>query len=135
MTNSEMDVRGYKPADETYYEYKDEEETPRGVHYEKTQDEDIDASTIGRYAKTKDFKHWPFKVGNAMTQNTPEDIQHNVDTGASSGYATMEDFMKEDSAKEQAWVERENESIVSLAINNWFGLKGYIMSFFPDKKS
>ena len=80
MTNSEMDVRGYKPADETYYEYKDEEETPRGVHYEKTQDEDIDASTIGRYAETKDFKHWPFKVGNAMTQNTPENIQHNVDT-------------------------------------------------------
>ena len=135
MTNSEMDIRGYEPADGTYYEYKDEEDTPRGVHYEKTQDEDINASTIGRYAKTKDFKHWPFKVGNAMTQNTPENIQHNVDTGGSSGYATMEDFMKEDGAKEQAWVDRENESIVSLAINNWFGLKGYIMSFFPDKKS
>ena len=43
--------------DGTYYEYKDEEETPRGVHYEKTQDEDINASTIGRYAETKDFKH------------------------------------------------------------------------------
>ena len=43
--------------------------------------------------------------------------------------------MKEDSAKEQAWVERENESVLSLAINNWFGLKGYIMSFFPEKKS
>ena len=59
MTNSEMDVRGYEPADGTYYEYKDEEETPRGVHYKKTQDEDINASTIGRYAETKDFKHWP----------------------------------------------------------------------------
>ena len=49
MTNSEMEIRGYKPADETYYEYKDEEETPRGVHYEKVDDEDIDSSTIGRY--------------------------------------------------------------------------------------
>ena len=35
MTNSEMDVRGYKPADETYYSYKDEEETPRAIHNEK----------------------------------------------------------------------------------------------------
>ena len=43
--------------------------------------------------------------------------------------------MKEDSAKVQFWVERENESVVSLAINNWFGLKSYIMSLFPDKKS
>ena len=68
MTNSEMEIRGYKPADETYYEYKDEEETPRGVHYDKVHDEDIEPSTIGRYAETKDFKHWPFKVGNAMTQ-------------------------------------------------------------------
>ena len=34
MTNSEMDVRGYKPADETYYSYKDEEEAPRAVHNE-----------------------------------------------------------------------------------------------------
>ena len=87
MTNSEMEIRGYKPADETYYEYKDEEETPRGVHYDKVHDEDIDPSTIGRYAETKDFKHWPFKVGNAMTQNTPDDVQHNVDTGGSAGYA------------------------------------------------
>ena len=46
----------------------------------------------------------------------------------------MDEFMEEDSAKEQAWVDRENESVVSLAINNWFGLKGYIMSFFPEKK-
>ena len=135
MTNSEMEIRGYKPADETYYEYKDEEETPRGVHYDKVHDEDIEPSTIGRYAETKDFKHWPFKVGNAMTQNVPDDVQHPDDTGGSAGYATMDDFMKEDSAKEQFWVERENESVVSLAINNWFGLKGYIMSFFPEKKS
>ena len=81
MTNSEMEIRGYKPADETYYEYKDEEERPRGKHYDKVDDEDIDPSTIGRYAETKDFKHWPFKVGNAMTQNTPDDVQHPVDTG------------------------------------------------------
>lgn len=135
MTNSEMEIRGYKPADETYYEYKDEEETPRGVHYGRVDDEDIDSSTIGRHAENKDFKHWPFKVGNAMTQGAPDGVQHNVDTGASSGYTSMDDFMKEDSAKEEFWVERENESVVSLAINNWFGLKGYIMSFFPEKKS
>ena len=132
--NSEMDIRGYKPADETYYEYKDEEEVPRGVHHEKTHDEDIEESTVGRYASGEDFKHWPFKVGNAMTHNTPDDVQHPVDTGGSAGYATMDEFMEEDSAKEQAWVDRENESVISLAINNWFGLKGYIMSFFPEKK-
>jgi hypothetical protein len=132
--NSEMDIRGYKPADETYYEYKDEEEVPRGVHHEKTHDEDIEKSTVGRYASGEDFKHWPFKVGNAMTHNTPDDVQHPVDTGGSAGYATMDEFMEEDSAKEQAWVDRENESVISLAINNWFGLKGYIMSFFPEKK-
>ena len=131
MTNSEMEIRGYKPADETYYEYKDEEERPRGKHYDKVDDEDIDPSTIGRYAETKDFKHWPFKVGNAMTQNAPDNVQHSVDTGGSSGYATMDDFMKEDSAKEQFWVERENASIISIAIDNWFGLKGYIIAFFP----
>ena len=134
MMNSEMDIRGYKPADETYYEYKDEEEVPRGVHHEKTHDEDIEKSTVGRYASGEDFKYWPFKVGNAMTHNTPDDVQHPVDTGGSAGYATMDEFMEEDSAKEQAWVDRENESVVSLAINNWFGLKGYIMSFFPEKK-
>ena len=39
--NSKMDIRGYKPADETFYEYKDEEETPRGIHYQKIDDEDI----------------------------------------------------------------------------------------------
>jgi hypothetical protein len=38
--------------------------------------------------------------------------------------------MEEDSAKEQAWVDRENETVASLAINNWFGLKTYIRSFF-----
>ena len=63
MTNSEMDIRGYKPADETYYEYRDEEETPRGVRHEKVHDEDIDPSTVGSYASGKDFGHWPFKVG------------------------------------------------------------------------
>jgi len=131
MTNSEMEIRGYKPADETYYEYKDEEETPRGVHYDKVHDEDIDPSTIGRYAETKDFGHWPFKVGNAMTQNTPDGVQHIVDNGGSAGYETMDEFMKEDSAKEQFWVERENSSIVSLAIDNWFGLKAYITAFLP----
>ena len=131
--NSKMDIRGYKPADETFYEYKDEEETPRGTHYQKIDDEDIEASTIGRYAETKDFKHWPFKVGNAMTSNVPEEVQHKVDDGGSSGYATMDQFMKEDSAKEQAWVKRENDSIYSLAINNWFGMKDYIMSYFPKK--
>jgi hypothetical protein len=135
MMNSEMDIRGYKPANETFYEYKDEEEIPRGTHYQKIDDEDIEASTIGRYAETKDFKHWPFKVGNAMTNNVPEDVLHKVNDGGSGGYATMDQFMKEDSAKEQAMVERENESIFSLAINNWFGLKGYIMSFFPKKES
>jgi len=135
MMNSEMDIRGYKPANETFYEYKDEEEIPRGTHYQKIDDEDIEASTIGRYAETKDFKHWPFKVGNAMTNNVPEDVLHKVNDGGSGGYATMDQFMKEDSAKEQAMVERENESILSLAINNWFGLKGYIMSFFPKKES
>ena len=41
MTNSEMDIRGYKPADETYYSYKDEEEAPRAVHNEKVDDEDL----------------------------------------------------------------------------------------------
>ena len=133
--NSEMDIRGYKPANETFYEYKDEEEIPRGTHYQKIDDEDIESSTIGRYAETKDFKHWPFKVGNAMTNNVPEDVLHKVNDGGSGGYATMDQFMKEDSAKEQAMVERENESILSLAINNWFGLKGYIMSFFPKKES
>ena len=40
MTNSEMDIRGYKPADETYYQYRDEEETHRGVRNEKVHDED-----------------------------------------------------------------------------------------------
>jgi len=131
--NSKSDIRGYKPADETFYEYKGEEEAPRGTHYQKIDDEDIEASTIGRYAETKDFKHWPFKVGNAMTNNVPDGVQHKVNDGGSGGYATMDQFMKEDSAKEQAWVERENESIMSLAINNWFGLKGYITSFFPKK--
>ena len=131
--NSKMDIRGYKPADETFYEYKDEEETPRGIHYQKIDDEDIEASTIGRYAETKDFKHWPFKVSNAMTSNVPEEVQHKVDDGGSSGYATMDQFMKADSAKEQAWVKRENDSIYSLAINNWFGMKDYIMSYFPKK--
>ncbi len=29
--NSEMDIRGYKPADETFYDYKEEEETPYGT--------------------------------------------------------------------------------------------------------
>lgn len=131
---SEMDIRGYKPADETYYEYRDEEEVPRGIHHEKKDNEDINKSTVGRYASGEDFKHWPFKVGNAMTQGTPEDVQHNVDSGGSSGYATMDEFMNKDSAKEQVWVDRENESVMSIAINNWFGLKGYIMSFFPEKK-
>ena len=135
MTNSEMEIRGYKPADETFYSYKDEEETPRGIHHEKVDDEDIDSSTIGRYASGEEFEHWPFKVGNAMTQAAPDDVQHEVDTGASSGYSTMNEFMKEDSAKEQAWVDRENESVFSLAINNWFGLKGYLMSFFSKKES
>ncbi len=131
MTNSEMEIRSYKPADETYYEYKDEEETPRGVHYDKVHDEDIDSSTVGRYAETKDFKHWPFKVGNAMTHNVPDDVQHTVNNGGSSGYASMDEFMEEDSAKEQFWVERENASIISIAIDNWFGLKGYIIAFLP----
>ena len=35
MTNSKMDIRGYEPADGTFYEYKDEEETPRGTHHTK----------------------------------------------------------------------------------------------------
>ena len=65
-----------------------------------------------------------------MTQAAPDDVQHPVDTGGSAGYSTMDEFMEEDGAKEQVWVERENESVVSIAINNWFGLKGYIMSFF-----
>ena len=39
--NSEMDIRGYKLADETFYDYKDEEETPRGTHHTKEDDEDI----------------------------------------------------------------------------------------------
>ena len=116
MTNSEMDVRGYKPADETYYEYRDEEETPRGVRNEKVHDEDLDTSTIGSYASGKDFGHWPFKVGNAMTQAAPDDVQHPVDTGGSAGYSTMDEFMREDSAKEQAWMDREIESVFSLAI-------------------
>ena len=133
MTSSEMDIRGYKPAHETYYDYKDEEEIPRGIHHVKEDDEDISNSTVGRYASGEDFKHWPFKVGNAMTHNIPEEVQHNVDSGASSGYSSMDEFMKEDSAKEQAWVDRENDSIFSLAINNWFGLKNYILSFFPKK--
>jgi hypothetical protein len=47
----------------------------------------------------------------------------------------MDEFMKEDSAKEQDVVERENTSVYSLAINNWFGLKSYIMSFFPKKET
>ena len=135
MTNSEMEVRGYKPADETYYSYKDEEETPRAIHNEKVDDEDLEPSTIGRYASGEDFKHWPFKVGNAMTQAAPDDVQHAVDTGGSCGYATMDEFMKEDSAKEQEMVERANTSVYSLAINNWFGLKSYIMSFFPKKET
>ena len=135
MTNSEMDIRGYKPAAETYYSYRDEEETPRAIHNEKVDDEDLEPSTVGKYASGEDFEHWPFKVGNAMTQNAPDDIQHDVDTGASSGYSTMDEFMEEDGAKEQAWVERENTSIYSLAINNWFGLKSYITSFFPKKET
>ena len=135
MTNSEMDVRGYKPADETYYSYKDEEETPRAIHDEKVDDEDLKPSTIGRYASGEDFEHWPFKVGNAMTQAAPDEVQHVVDTGGSGGYATMDEFMKEDSAKEQEMVERANTSVYSLAINNWFGLKSYIMSFFSKKET
>ena len=39
--NSEMDIRGYKPADETFYDYKDEEETPRGTHHTKEDDEAV----------------------------------------------------------------------------------------------
>jgi hypothetical protein len=70
-----------------------------------------------------------------MTNNIPEEVQHNVNDGGSSGYSSMNHFMKEDSAKEQAWVDRENDSVFSLAINNWFGLKNYILSFFPEKKS
>ena len=54
---SEMEIRGYKPADETFYDYKDEEETPRGTHHTKEDDEDIDNSTVGRYASGEDFKH------------------------------------------------------------------------------
>ena len=69
MTNSKMDIRGYEPADGTFYEYKDEEEAPRGTHHTKEDDEDINNSTVGRYASGEDFKHWPFKVGNAMTNN------------------------------------------------------------------
>ena len=134
MTNSEMDIRGYKPADETYYEYRDEEETPRGVRNEKVHDEDLEPSTIGSYASGKDFGHWPSKVGNAMTQAAPDDVQHPVDTGGSAGYSTMDEFMREDSAKEQAWMDRENESVASLAVKNWFGMKDYIMSFFPSKE-
>ena len=42
---SKMDIRGYKPADETFYDYKDEEETPRGTHHTKEDDEDINNST------------------------------------------------------------------------------------------
>ena len=71
---SKMDIRAYKPADETFYDYKDEEETPRGTHHNKEDDEDINNSTVGRYASGEDFKHWPFKVGNAMTDNIPKDI-------------------------------------------------------------
>ena len=71
------------------------------------------------------------RTGNAMTQAAPDDVQHAVDTGGSGGYATMDEFMEEDSAKEQEMVERANTSVFSLAINNWFGLKSYIMSFFP----
>mgnify|MGYP003310726388 FL=1 len=70
-----------------------------------------------------------------MTHNIPDDVQHKVNDGGSSGYSSMDHFMKEDGAKEQAWVDRENDSIISLAINNWFGLKGYILSFFPKKES
>ena len=70
-----------------------------------------------------------------MTSNVPDGGQHKVDDGGSSGYSSMNQFMEEDSAKEQAWVDRENDSIISLAINNWFGLKGYILSFFPKKES
>ena len=69
-----------------------------------------------------------------MTQAAPDDVQHPVDTGGSAGYSTMDEFMREDSAKEQAWMDRENESVFSLAIKNWFGMKNYIMSFFPSKK-
>ncbi|SVB24863.1 uncharacterized protein METZ01_LOCUS177717 [marine metagenome] len=130
-----MDIRGYKPADETYYSYRDEEETPRAIHNEKVDDEDLKPSTVGRYASGEDFKHWPFKVGNAMTQSAPDEVQHDVDTGASSGYSTMNEFMEEDGAKEQAWVERENQSVFSIAISNWFGLKGYIRSFLGKKES
>ena len=89
MTNSKMDIRGYEPADGTFYEYKDEEETPRGTHHTKEDDEDIDNSTVGRYASGEDFKHWPFKVGNAMTNNVPEDVQHKVNDGGSSGYSSI----------------------------------------------
>ena len=46
----------------------------------------------------------------------------------------MDEFMREDSAKEQAWMDRENESVASLAVKNWFGMKDYIMSFFPSKE-
>ena len=70
-----------------------------------------------------------------MTDNIPKDVQHKVNDGGSSGYSSMDNFMKEDGAKEQAWVDRENESVISLAINNWFGLKSYILSFFPKKES
>ena len=129
---SEMDIRAYKPAHETSYKYKEEsEENPRAIHHGTEVDEDINASTVGRYTSGEDFEHWPFKVGNAMTEGTPDNVQHEVDTGASSGYATMEQFMKEDSAKEQFWVERENASVISIAIDNWFGLKDYIVAFIP----
>ena len=74
MKTSKMDIRAYKPADETFYDYKDEEEIPRGIHHKKEDDEDINNSTVGRYASGENFKHWPFKVGNAMTHNIPDGV-------------------------------------------------------------
>ena len=42
MTNSKMDIRGYEPADGTFYEYKDEEEgDERSASMNKTPSQDM----------------------------------------------------------------------------------------------
>jgi len=114
-----LDDLNYPPADTTHYVYKEDKIT-EGAHY----DDSTIANIKTRICKgCKEPFNWPFKVGNAMTFNTPDHVQHNVSDGASSGYCSMHCFMQADGIREQETLDRDTESIWKLAIRNWFGLK------------
>ena len=114
-----LDDLNYPSADTTHYNYK-KDEIKQGARYED--------STVANI-KTRICKgceepfNWPFKVGNAMTNNTPDGVQHNVSDGASSGYCSMHCFIQADGIREQETLNRDTDSILKIAIKNWFGLK------------